>query len=159
MNLRRFFKQPAFLKYAATGALVSVFELYFLYDLVEKTGWYYLYASALTFFGSLVISFFLRKIVVFGDRRWAGVGRQLFLYAFIWLGISIANIVVMYFMVDRLLISYLPAQFISNIFLGFGGFLFNKLITFKPLTKVHFGSQQSRLLEEVGTGRDLSVRH
>lgn len=147
--LIKLFKNSAFIKYALTGAVVSVGELYLLYHLVESGRWYYLWASTLTFFLSLLISFFLRKLIVFKNHDWSHWHRQIFFYSLVWLIDLCLNAGLMLLLVDFTGISYLPAQVISNLFLGVFGFVFNKLVTFKSLKITQIASQHHHLLEEI----------
>ncbi len=148
ITFRQFFKHQAFLKYALTGACVTVFELGLLYWLVDVKGWWYLYASSLSFFGGLVVSFFLRKIIVFKNYDWSALPRQLFFYSIVWLIDIALNAGFMYLMVDFTKTGYILSQIISNIFLGIFGFLFNKLVTFKTIKHYH-DLQHHQLLEEI----------
>lgn len=147
--LIKLFKNEAFLKYALTGAVVSVGELFLLYHLVEGGRWYYLWASTLTFFLSLVISFFLRKLIVFKNHDWSCWRRQIFFYSLVWLIDLVLNAGFMFALVDFVKITYLPSQIISNLFLGIFGFAFNKLVTFKSLKITKIASQHHHLIEEI----------
>jgi putative flippase GtrA len=146
--IKQFFKHQAFLKYALTGAVVTALELWLLYALVDLNGWWYLYASSLSFFIGLVLSFFLRKFIVFSNYDWSALPRQLFFYSMVWVVDIILNAGLMYLLVDCLILSYILSQIISNLFLGIFGFIFNKLVTFKKLRHAH-DLQHHQLLEEM----------
>ena len=147
--LLKFFKNEVFLKYLATGAVVSAGELWLLYHLVENTHWYYIWASTLTFFLSLAISFFLRKLFVFKNHDWSCWRRQIFFYCLVWVIDLCLNALLMFVAVDFVKITYLVSQVISNLFLGLFGFIFNKLVTFKSLKITRVASQHHHLLEEI----------
>lgn len=147
--LIKLFKNEAFIKYAITGAVVSLGELFLLYHLVEGGHWYYLWASTLTFFLGLLISFFLRKLIVFKNHDWSCWRRQIFFYSLVWIIDLSLNAGFMFVLVDGLKITYLPSQIISNLFLGIFGFAFNKLVTFKSLKITQVASQHHHLLEEI----------
>jgi len=121
-----------FFKYALTGFLVSIGELWFLHYFVEVGHWWYLAASSVTFASGLIASFWLRKFLVFKDYGRQNLWRQLFFYALIWLVNSLLNFILMYALVEWAVINYLWAQIFSNLLVGFIGFFFNKLVTFKP---------------------------
>jgi putative flippase GtrA len=149
----KLFKNEAFVKYAATGAFVSVGELFLLYHLVETGRWYYIWASTLVFFLGILVSFFLRKLIVFKNHDWSHWRRQILFYSLVWIIDLALNAGFMFALVDFIKIAYLPSQIVSNLFLGIFGFAFNKLVTFKPLkitqkiTQV--ASQHHHLLEEI----------
>lgn len=145
----KLFKNEAFVKYAATGAFVSVGELFFLYHLVETGHWYYIWASTLVFFLGILISFFLRKLIVFKNHDWSHWRRQILFYSLVWIIDLALNAGFMFVLVDGLKIAYLPSQVISNLFLGIFGFAFNKLVTFKSLKITQVASQHHHLIEEI----------
>ncbi len=145
----KFFKNKAFVKYVATGAIVSVGELWLLYHLVESGHWYYLWASTLTFFLSLLVSFFLRKLVVFKNHDWSHWWRQILFFSLLWVIDLCLNAGFMIVLVDLVKVPYLLSQIIANLFLGLFGFAFNKLVTFKSLKITRIASQHHYLLEEI----------
>lgn len=147
--LIKLFKNEAFIKYALTGAVVSSGELFLLYSLVEGDHLYYIWASTLTFFLGLLISFFLRKTIVFKNHDWSCWRRQILFYSLVWLIDLVLNAGFMFVLVDSIKITYLPSQIISNLFLGIFGFSFNKLVTFKSLKITQVASQHHHLLEEI----------
>ena len=147
--LIQLFKNEAFVKYALTGAVVSLGELFLLYYLVEGGRLYYIWASTLVFFLGLLISFFLRKTIVFKNHDWSRWRRQIFFYSLVWLIDLVLNAGFMFVLVDAIKITYLPSQIISNLFLGIFGFAFNKLVTFKALKITQVASQHHHLLEEI----------
>jgi len=147
--IKQFFRHQAFIKYALTGAVVTCGELILLFNLVQLRGWWYLYASSLVFFLGLVISFFLRKILVFKNDDWQSLPRQLFFYSLVWLIDIALNGGLMYALVGYLKIGYLLAQIISNLFLGIFGFAFNKLVTFKTFPKSKDKLQHHQLWQEI----------
>jgi putative flippase GtrA len=147
--LIKLFKNEAFVKYALTGAVVSLGELFLLYHLIEGGRWYYLWASTLTFGLGLLVSFFLRKLIVFKNHDWSQWPRQSFFYCLVWLIDLVLNAGFMFALVSVAGISYLLSQIISNCFLGIFGFLFNKLVTFKSLKITQIASQHHHLLEEI----------
>lgn len=153
-TLIKLFTNEAFVKYAVTGAIVSLGELFLLYHLVEGGRWYYLWASTLTFGLGLMVSFFLRKLIVFKNHDWSRWPRQIFFYFLVWLIVLCLNAGFMFVLVEVVTITYLPSQVISNCFLGIFGFLFNKLVTFKSLKITQIASQHHHLLEEIA-GRVL----
>ena len=138
----RLIHERTFLKYTITGAVVSALELVLLYWLVDGLNWWYLYASSLAFFSGLLISFLLRKLLVFKNYNWSAVPQQLLEYSLVGVLNVFLNGLLMFILVDWLFIPYLWSQVIANVFLGIIGFLLNKIIIFKPVGRVVIGLPQ-----------------
>jgi len=148
-KIKQLFFHPTFVKYVLTGLVVTAGELGLLYWLVQDRHWWYLPASSVSFLTSLIISFFLRKTLVFKNYLWSAWPRQLFFYALVWIIDLSLNAGMMLIMVEWLGLSYWVAQIIANIFLGLFGFVFNKLVTFKKFSRAE-DLQHRRLLAAIG---------
>ncbi|MCX6792825.1 MAG: GtrA family protein [Candidatus Falkowbacteria bacterium] len=121
-----------FVKYAIGGAIATLIELVILYILTDQLGIWYVYSSLVAYAFGFISSFFIRKIWAFEDYDFKKVGRQFLIYASV-LGISMLlfNTAALIFMVERLHIPYLLAQFFSGLVVGFLGFFINEKVTFK----------------------------
>lgn len=126
-------RHEVFLKYVLTGAIVTFFELLALRYLVSFNVLSYLPASCLTFATGLMVSFFLRKYLVFNNHDWPDILRQFALYSLILAINTFLNFLVMYLLVDIGGLGVVFSQLLSNLFLGIVGYLFNKAFTFRKL--------------------------
>lgn len=132
--LKQIIKHEVFLKYALTGAAVTVLEILFLKILKENFGWEVVTASCLAYGFGLVASFFLRKFIAFKDYELKEILKQFGFYTFI-LIINIGlNAVIIHIWSDWYNLNYLIGQIVSNIFLGFISFVFNRTFTFKNMS-------------------------
>lgn len=120
-----------FIKYAVSGALATVPELLILYLLTDQFGLWYVYSSIIAYGIGFTISFFLRKLWAFKDYNFKKIWHQFLLYIII-LGISLfLNTAVLVFLVEKLHLFYLLAQFLSGALICWIGYLINERITFK----------------------------
>lgn len=128
-------KSWLFIKYAIGGAIATLIELAILYLLTEKFCWWYVYSSLVAYAFGFISSFFIRKLWAFEDYDFKRIGRQFFIYASV-LGVILLlfNTAALVFMVERLHIPYLLAQFLSGLFIGLLGFFVNEKVTFKKAT-------------------------
>jgi len=133
--VKQFVKHKVFLKYALTGTAVTLLELWLLVVLVEYAGWNKVVASSFAFGLGLIMSFFLRKFYVFKNDDWREVLKQFGLYSFVLVINTALNAVVMHVWCEWWNFHYLMGQVVSNIFLGFISFTFNRAYTFKNISK------------------------
>jgi dolichol-phosphate mannosyltransferase len=120
-----------FIKYALSGALATAPELLILYWLTDKLGAWYVYSSILAYGFGFTISFFLRKFWAFKDYSFKKIWHQFLVYITV-LGTSLfLNTVLIIFLVEKLNLFYLLAQFVAGVFIGWLGYLINERITFK----------------------------
>lgn len=124
------------IKYALTGLAPSLLELGLLFILVEYGHWHYLLASVLTYGLSFIISFLLRRYLVFTDSASRTIIKQTGWYALFFIFNILLNVCLMYVLVERAEIYYLLAQVVVNSVAGLVGFTFNRFVTFKAVS--HF---------------------
>jgi len=132
---REIIKHEVFWKYVISGLGVTCFEFIVMALMIYVWHWWYLLASAVVFFVGLVLSFFARKHWVFGKACLHNDLKQLSLYSLVFVLSTIVNLIIMYFLVEKLQVLDLIAQLMSNALLGIFTFIFNKTVTFKPLVK------------------------
>jgi len=131
--IRDLLKNPTLHRYILSGLAVNVVEFSLLALMIYVWDWWYLWSSGLVFFIALILSFLARKHWVFACAHIHNDLKQLYLYSSFFIISTIVNMIIMYFLVERMLVMLLLAQFISNIIVGFFNYLFNKSVTFKPL--------------------------
>ena len=120
-----------FFKYALAGGVAVAFELEIMHILTTKTPIWYIYASIISSLVSLSISFTLRKIWVFQDRSFKGLGRQVSLYLIAVAVVIGLNTILVSFWVEHFHFPYLEAQFFSGLVTGIAGFVINRYVTFR----------------------------
>jgi len=121
-----------FIKYAIGGAIATLIELVVLYVLTDRFCLWYVYSSFFAYGFGFMASFFIRKLWAFDDYNFKNIGRQFLIYVSVLGVIMLAfNTVALVFMVERLHLPYLLAQFFSGLVIGFMGFFVNEKITFK----------------------------
>lgn len=117
--------------YALVGGLASSIELTTLYILTSKEQVWYVYASMVASAISFSISFTLRKIWVFKNKQKNDLVRQIVFYLLTMIGIIFLNTSLVIFLVERLKIFYILAQFSAGLFSGLLGFVVNRSVTFR----------------------------
>ena len=137
--------------YVLTGASVTLLELLALRYLVYYSHMPYLEASCLTFALGLVVSFFLRKYLVFENHDWPAILRQFGLYSFVLVINTGLNAVVMYYLVELIGGHIIASQLVSNLFLGIISYLFNKTFTFRKISKasLNFPEKIANIKKEI----------
>ena len=123
-----------FIKYAIGGATATIVELVVLYFLTDKLGIWYVYSSIVAYGLGFTASFFIRKLWAFEDYDFKKIGRQFLIYASVLGSIMLLfNTVALIFMVEKLNLPYLLAQFFSGLVIGLIGFFVNEKLTFKKI--------------------------
>lgn len=130
---RQLWRDPVWLRYVLSGALVSALELLVFAVLIYTWRWSYLEASALVFFFGLVASFWIRKCWVFRFRCCHDHSRQLLFYSLVFVLATAMNLLMMVVLVDWWRVDELLAQGLTMLALGLVTYIVNKTITFRPL--------------------------
>lgn len=118
-------------KYIFAGGTAALVNLFFLFVLTDIFGLWYLISSLVAFIISLLTSFFLQKFWTFRDRGWQRIKKQSAIYIALGGADFILTPVLLYTLVEKFNLWYLPAAVIVMGGLAMGNYLINKFITFK----------------------------
>lgn len=100
-------------RYLVSGLFVMITDLAILFFLVNFLSWWYLPASVVAFTVAFFVSFVLQKWWTFSDRSTHLILKQLGQYAITSSGNLAVNTGLMWFLVDRLRVSYIWSQIIT----------------------------------------------
>ena len=120
-------------RYTIAGLLSVVVNLLGLYVLVDILAWWYLSGAVVAFFVSAVVSFVLQKYWTFRNfvQTTQVLVYQTKWYLYVSMGNFIANIVLLYVLVDLFGVGYLDGQVVVLGVVAIVTFLVNKTITFR----------------------------
>lgn len=119
------------IRYAISGGLGGVLQVFFLWIFVDLFGVWYVHGVVGAFLVTLVIVFFLQKFWTFQDYSKEYMHEQSFSYALIAVGTLGLNIVLMYVLVDLFGVWHVLAQAVVVGVVGVMSFFMNKMFTFK----------------------------
>lgn len=119
--------------YGLVGALSSGIELSIMKVLISYFNFWYLYASIVVSAISLIISFSLRKIWVFKNRKKDELLQQLLLYILTLCSLVAINSAIVAYLVENSYFSPILSQFLAGLVSGLFGFIVNRTITFRHI--------------------------
>ena len=123
-------KYKIYIKYIISGSTGALVNLTTLFVLTEFAHVYYLLSAILAFFVSLAVSFNLQKRWTFqnNDKK---VFKQIIIYFIVTSSNLLINMVLLYFLVEKLDIWYMLAQVIIYGSLSVFSFILYKFLVFK----------------------------
>lgn len=127
--MKKIFSQ--FLKSILSGAVSSLFDIFFLWFLTSVLGVYYLISSALSFILSTFLNYLLNISFVFDERRISS--RKIEISGFFLISILalFLNQILMFIFVEKFEIFYLFAKIITIFLVFFFNFSLRRIFLFK----------------------------
>ena len=127
--MKKIFSQ--FLKSILSGAVSSLFDIFFLWFLTSVLGVYYLISSALSFILSTFLNYLLNISFVFDERRISS--RKIEISGFFLISILALFLtqILMFIFVEKFKIFYLFAKIITIFLVFFFNFSLRRIFLFK----------------------------
>lgn len=118
-------------RYFVSGAAGAIANILVLYFLEGPFGFFYLYATVVSYVSGFLVAFLFHKYWTYGDNNHSRLPRQLTFYSIVAACNLVLNISLMYFAVDKLGGGVIISQIIIIILLGIIGYIVNTRHTFK----------------------------
>lgn len=112
------------IRYGLAGGISTLALFGSLFFMKEFLGIYYLTASTIAFTITIIVSFFVQKYWAFQDNSHKRLQKQILLFLMLTLFNFVANISLMYILVDILVLWYILAQVLTIGLITFWSFLF-----------------------------------
>ena len=138
INLPRFFwllnRHKTGVKYVFSGSMSALVNLFVLFVLTDIFGVWYLISSIVAFVISHAAGFLMQKFWTFRERGWKRIEKQTAIYVAMGTAEFILTPVLIYTLVEKFHVWYLPASVIVMGSLAIINYSINKFITFKKDT-------------------------